>query len=75
MGRVALDHSSPRESDQSRGSGLYEKRKMLEGVAAGFPLGCMGEANDLAYAALYLGSGEFKYITGTEFTIDGGFSW
>ena len=32
----------------------------------------MGEANDVAFAALYLGSDESKYITGTELTIDGG---
>lgn len=30
------------------------------------------KANDVAFAVLYLGSDESKYITGTELTIDGG---
>ena len=48
------------------------REKMIEVVAAGVPLGCMGEANDVAFAVLYLGSDESKYITGTELTIDSG---
>ena len=48
------------------------REKMIAEIAAGIPLGCMGEANDVAYAALYLGSDESKYITGIELTIDGG---
>ncbi|MFI4955784.1 MAG: SDR family oxidoreductase [Gammaproteobacteria bacterium] len=41
-------------------------------IGAGIPLGHMGEALDVAYAVLYLGSDESKYITGAEFTLDGG---
>lgn len=41
-------------------------------IGAGIPLGHMGEALDVAYAVLYLGSNESKYITGAEFTLDGG---
>lgn len=44
----------------------------IAAVAAGVPLGHMGEAIDVAYAAVYLGSDESKYITGAEFTLDGG---
>jgi NAD(P)-dependent dehydrogenase (short-subunit alcohol dehydrogenase family) len=32
----------------------------------------MGEPIDVAYAVLYLGSDESKYITGSELTLDGG---
>ena len=41
-------------------------------VSAGIPLGHMGEAIDVAYAVLYFGSDESKYITGTELVLDGG---
>lgn len=41
-------------------------------LAAGIPLGHMGEPIDVAYAVLYLGSDESKYITGTELVLDGG---
>lgn len=36
------------------------------------PLGRLGEAWDVAYAALFLASDEAKYITGAELTVDGG---
>lgn len=48
------------------------REKIIQKIAEGVPLGCMGEANDVAYAALYLGSDESKYVTGIELTIDGG---
>ena len=38
------------------------------------PTGCMGDAWDVAYAALYLASDESKYITGIELMVDGGLS-
>ncbi len=44
----------------------------IANVAAGIPLGHMGEPIDVANAVLYLGSDESKYITGIELTIDGG---
>eukprot|EP01059_Diplonema_ambulator_P028665 TRINITY_DN47549_c0_g1_i1.p1 TRINITY_DN47549_c0_g1~~TRINITY_DN47549_c0_g1_i1.p1 ORF type:complete len:266 (+),score=-35.92 TRINITY_DN47549_c0_g1_i1:541-1338(+) len=50
---------------------VMRKQKLAE-LAAGIPLGHMGEPNDVAYAVLYLGSEESKYITGTELVIDGG---
>jgi NAD(P)-dependent dehydrogenase (short-subunit alcohol dehydrogenase family) len=34
--------------------------------------GRMGDAWDVAYAALFLASDEAKYITGTELVVDGG---
>ena len=38
------------------------------------PMGRMGDAWDVAYAALYLASDEAKYVTGAEFVVDGGLS-
>lgn len=36
------------------------------------PMGRMGDAWDIAYAAAFLASDEAKYITGTEIVVDGG---
>ncbi|KAH6915451.1 short-chain dehydrogenase [Coprinopsis sp. MPI-PUGE-AT-0042] len=38
------------------------------------PMGRFGEAVELAQAALFLGSDESSYITGTDFAVDGGLS-
>jgi len=44
----------------------------IKAVSADVPLGTMGSAEDVAYAALYLASDEAKYVTGIELNIDGG---
>ena len=36
------------------------------------PLGCMGRADEVASAALFLASEESSFITGTELPVDGG---
>ena len=36
------------------------------------PMGHMGDAWDVAHAALFLASDEAKYITGAELVVDGG---
>lgn len=38
------------------------------------PMGRFGQAKEMAQAALYLASDESSYVTGTEFTVDGGIS-
>jgi NAD(P)-dependent dehydrogenase (short-subunit alcohol dehydrogenase family) len=38
------------------------------------PMGRMGDAWDVAYAALYLASDEAKFVTGAEIVVDGGLS-
>jgi 3(or 17)beta-hydroxysteroid dehydrogenase len=44
----------------------------IKAIASDIPLGTMGSAEDVAYAALYLASNESKYVTGIELNIDGG---
>jgi NAD(P)-dependent dehydrogenase (short-subunit alcohol dehydrogenase family) len=46
--------------------------KMLEIRADQCPMGHMGDAWDVAHAALFLASDEAKFITGTELVVDGG---
>ena len=46
--------------------------KMVAIRDAQCPMGHMGDAWDVAYAALYLASDEAKYVTGTELVVDGG---
>ena len=36
------------------------------------PMGRMGDAWDVAHAALFLASDEARYVTGTELVVDGG---
>ena len=42
--------------------------------AQAIPVGHMGRAEDIAYAALYLASDESSYVVGTELVVDGGAS-
>ncbi|MGF1595223.1 MAG: SDR family NAD(P)-dependent oxidoreductase [Kiloniellaceae bacterium] len=46
--------------------------EMIRKRDAQCPTGRMGDAWDVAYAALFLASDEAKYITGTELVVDGG---
>lgn len=47
---------------------------ILKGVLSGIPLNYVGDANDVAYACVYLASDESTYITGSELAIDGGYT-
>jgi NAD(P)-dependent dehydrogenase (short-subunit alcohol dehydrogenase family) len=56
---------------------VFEEHEIPDKIAyrnSQIPLGEMGDAWDIAYAATYLASDEAKYITGTELVIDGGLS-
>jgi NAD(P)-dependent dehydrogenase (short-subunit alcohol dehydrogenase family) len=43
-------------------------------TAALHPLGHIGEADDIAWGAVYLASDQAKFVTGTELVIDGGYT-
>ena len=55
--------------DESGNAG--EARKMTDAL---HPLGHMGEADDIAWGAVYLASDEAKFVTGAELVIDGGYT-
>ena len=49
-----------------------QRKKIIDEIEAGIPMGSFGEPLDVAYGVLYLACNESKYITGIELTIDGG---
>jgi 3-oxoacyl-[acyl-carrier protein] reductase len=48
------------------------KPEMKEALLKQIPLGCLGAADDIAGAALYLASPSARYVTGQVLTVDGG---
>jgi NAD(P)-dependent dehydrogenase (short-subunit alcohol dehydrogenase family) len=50
---------------------LAEGRKAADAL---HPLGHIGEADDIAWGAVYLASDEAKFVTGAELVIDGGYT-
>lgn len=48
------------------------KEEMKAALLKQIPLGCLGEAEDIAGAALYLASPAARYVTGQVLTVDGG---
>jgi 3-oxoacyl-[acyl-carrier protein] reductase len=48
------------------------KPEMKELVLKQVPLGCFGQAEDIANAALYLAAASGRYVTGQVLTVDGG---
>ena len=58
--------------DPMLGKNTKTKAQAIADISANIPLGHMGTPEDVAYAVVYLGSDEAKYITGTEIIIDGG---
>jgi 3(or 17)beta-hydroxysteroid dehydrogenase len=48
------------------------RESAIKTISNDIPLNTMGEAKDVAYAALYLASDESKYVTGIELNVDGG---
>ena len=50
---------------------VQEGRKAVDAL---HPLGHIGEADDIAWGAVYLASDEAKFVTGAELVIDGGYT-
>ena len=57
----------------SKASGI-DKEALRKGRDRAVPIGHMGRAEDVAFAALYLMSDEAKFVTGVILPVDGGSS-
>ncbi|MDO8321855.1 MAG: glucose 1-dehydrogenase [Phenylobacterium sp.] len=55
-------------------SGQGDLEAGRQATAALHPLGRLGEADDIAWGAVYLASDEAKFVTGSELVIDGGYT-
>jgi NAD(P)-dependent dehydrogenase (short-subunit alcohol dehydrogenase family) len=49
-----------------------DREKLIAERNAMVPMGRMGDAWDVAHAALFLASDEAKYVTGAQLLVDGG---
>ncbi|MGB6383765.1 MAG: SDR family oxidoreductase [Terriglobales bacterium] len=56
----------------SLGNNAEETKQIKAGAIAGVPLGRMGEADDIAKAAVFLASNDSSFVAGTELFVDGG---
>ena len=54
--------------------GDRDEAEALARLAKQVPLGRLGDPDDVAYAVLYLASDESRFVTASEFKIDGGIS-
>ncbi len=55
-------------------SALADPEEGRAATAALHPLGHIGEADDIAWGAVYLASDEARFVTGAELVIDGGYT-
>jgi len=60
------------EESVTRGYGDIEVEEMIRLRNEACPMKRMGDAWDVAYAALFLVSDEARYITGANLVVDGG---
>jgi NAD(P)-dependent dehydrogenase (short-subunit alcohol dehydrogenase family) len=65
---------TPMVEHHLRASGATDLDAAREQVGRLHPLGHMGDVDDIAWGVVYLVSDESKFVTGTELTIDGGYT-
>jgi NAD(P)-dependent dehydrogenase (short-subunit alcohol dehydrogenase family) len=76
--RVRVNVLSPGPVDttiiEKLGVSEAERPAFLRSMTERIPAGRLGEADELAHAALYLASDESRYVNGAELLVDGGMS-
>lgn len=55
-------------------SGTGQKDAIIDDMTGQVPLGRIGQAEEVAAAALFLASDESSFMTGSEMFVDGGFA-
>lgn len=58
----------------SRKGDPEEGRRNQEAFLASVPMGRLGRPEEIAHAALWLGSDDSSFVTGIELPVDGGFT-
>ena len=51
---------------------IADNKEVFDQITAAVPMGRMGEPEDIGAMVAFLASDDAKYITGAEFTVDGG---
>ncbi len=69
---VTVNGLAPGVINTPRNEDALKDEEYVKSVFAGIPMGCAGEPEDCAAAALLLCSDEGRYITGTDIIVDGG---
>ncbi len=54
--------------------GCREDKGLNDLITGATPMGCFGEPDDIAWAAVYLASDEAKFVTGSVLYVDGGWT-
>ena len=68
--RIRVNAVAPAVVKTRFAEALYAENE--EKVAAGYPLGRLGEPDDIAAAVAYLASSDASWVTGQVITLDGG---
>lgn len=63
---------TPMSTGERVGLTLEQQEMRMQQFGTFSPMGRPGSADDIAYAALYLASGESSFVTGQEIVVDGG---
>ena len=74
--RVNSLHPGFVETDMTRAGSdaMSEAGDLLETLGSETPMGRVGTPEEIAYAALFLASNESSFVTGSELTVDGGWT-
>jgi len=69
---VTVNNVSPGAILTPRNQGVWENPELLQKVNASIPMGRFGESEEVAKLILFLCSDGTDYITGSDFSVDGG---
>ena len=74
--RVNSLHPGFVETDMTRAGSdaMSDAGNLLEMLGSETPMGRVGTPEEIAYAALFLASNESSFVTGSELTVDGGWT-